>query len=225
MGLENFKKFNLYPSFKPIISEEGHFPIVAKMASENLILTDVKLQLKLKISTDNDKKITETVFLCISEQNVEVSLKITDLDSSTCLSLNCKSADQVVLERAHANQKQRYFIRINVAGDALNIGLIIINFQVGHASLGLYRILLEDKEKYQASLEEWEEFGEKKITLKGKNSHELLELQKKAIANDLPTYMVQDAGRTQIPSGSTTVLAIFGDEEAVNEVTGKLRLL
>ncbi|XP_071519148.1 probable peptidyl-tRNA hydrolase 2 [Panulirus ornatus] len=66
---------------------------------------------------------------------------------------------------------------------------------------------------------------ERKIALRGKNSQELVELQKKAEALYLPTYLVQDAGKTQVPVGSTTVLAIFGDEEAVNEVTGKLKLL
>lgn len=68
-------------------------------------------------------------------------------------------------------------------------------------------------------------FRERKIALRGKNSQELIELQKKAEALYLPTYLVQDAGKTQVPVGSTTVLAIFGDEEAVNEVTGKLKLL
>ena len=32
-------------------------------------------------------------------------------------------------------------------------------------------------------------------------------------------------GLTQIPEGSVTVLAIFGDDEAVNDVTGHLKLL
>lgn len=41
------------------------------------------------------------------------------------------------------------------------IANVIVLFlkQVGHAALGLYRLLKEDKEKYEASTEEWEEFG------------------------------------------------------------------
>lgn len=43
--------------------------------------------------------------------------------------------------------------------------------------------------------------------------------------SDLPTYVVQDAGLTQIPRGASTVLALFGDEDTVNDVTGHLKLL
>ena len=42
----------------------------------------------------------------------------------------------------------------------ISVSLVIsIVMQVGHAALGLYRLLMEDKEKYEASTEEWEEFG------------------------------------------------------------------
>lgn len=68
-------------------------------------------------------------------------------------------------------------------------------------------------------------FRERKITLKGKDSQELVALQRKAEGLHLPTYLVQDAGRTQVAPGSVTVLAIFGDDQAVDEVTGHLKLL
>ncbi|KAB7506185.1 Peptidyl-tRNA hydrolase [Armadillidium nasatum] len=41
----------------------------------------------------------------------------------------------------------------------------------------------------------------------------------------LPNYMVIDAGKTEVPDGSVTVLSIFGDEETVDKVTGHLKLL
>lgn len=66
---------------------------------------------------------------------------------------------------------------------------------------------------------------ETKICLKGKNAAELLELEKKAQQLDLPCYLVEDAGRTQIPAGSLTVLSIIGKVEDVNKVTGDLKLL
>lgn len=68
-------------------------------------------------------------------------------------------------------------------------------------------------------------FSETKICLKGKNTQELLEMEKIAQEKDLPSYLVEDAGRTQIPSGSLTVLSIIGKVEDVNSVTGKLKLL
>ncbi|OQR75372.1 putative peptidyl-tRNA hydrolase 2-like, partial [Tropilaelaps mercedesae] len=66
---------------------------------------------------------------------------------------------------------------------------------------------------------------ETKICLKVKNTQELLDLEKCAQEKDLPCYLVEDAGRTQIPAGSLTVLSIIGKVEDVNSVTGKLRLL
>lgn len=41
----------------------------------------------------------------------------------------------------------------------------------------------------------------------------------------LPFTVIQDAGHTQIPSGSQTVLAIFGLVKDVDKVTGQLKLL
>ena len=51
------------------------------------------------------------------------------------------------------------------------------------------------------------------------------ELQSKAISLGLATHAVADAGRTQVESGSVTVLGIFGPDFIVNEVTGHLKLL
>ena len=52
------------------------------------------------------------------------------------------------------------------------------------------------------------------------------ELADKATRLGLPCYMVADAGRTQIESGSITVLAVGpGSVSEVNQVTGNLKLL
>jgi PTH2 family peptidyl-tRNA hydrolase len=54
----------------------------------------------------------------------------------------------------------------------------------------------------------------------------MAELAAAAAAIDLPTYIVHDAGRTQIPAGSQTVLAIGpGPKSEVDKVTGHLKLL
>jgi PTH2 family peptidyl-tRNA hydrolase len=55
---------------------------------------------------------------------------------------------------------------------------------------------------------------------------ELLEIQSVAQALSLVNYVVQDAGRTQIESGSLTVLAVGPvPAEIVDSVTGHLKLL
>ncbi|KAJ9508908.1 hypothetical protein QJQ45_028225, partial [Haematococcus lacustris] len=52
------------------------------------------------------------------------------------------------------------------------------------------------------------------------------ELERKASDAGLPTYIVHDAGRTQIPAGSQTVLAIGpAPKSTIDGITGHLRLL
>jgi len=43
--------------------------------------------------------------------------------------------------------------------------------------------------------------------------------------NNLEYYVVVDAGRTEIPEGSLTVLGLFGAVEQVDKVTKELPLL
>jgi PTH2 family peptidyl-tRNA hydrolase len=57
-------------------------------------------------------------------------------------------------------------------------------------------------------------------------SHCQDELAAKAASLGMPTYIVCDAGRTQIPAGSQTVLAIGpASKSAIDRVTGHLKLL
>ena len=52
------------------------------------------------------------------------------------------------------------------------------------------------------------------------------ELERKAAAAGIGTYIVYDAGRTQIPAGSQTVLAIGpAAKSLLNGITGHLKLL
>ena len=65
----------------------------------------------------------------------------------------------------------------------------------------------------------------KKIVVRAGSAEELTGLAKRAEAEGLPTAAIYDAGRTQIASGSHTVLAIFGLSGQVDKVTGHLKLL
>lgn len=183
------------------------------------------------VSMGIDKRLAAKALVCTSNKNVEAALSwIAELGADEMEAL-CGSSDHGSAESdewedcEEEDDEDTYYKMVFVVNTELGMGFGKVAAQVGHAALGLYRLLKEDGEKYDASVEEWEEFGERKIALKGKNSQELIELQKKAESLYLPTYLVHDAGKTQVPAGSTTVLAIFGDEEAVNEVTGKLKLL
>lgn len=68
-------------------------------------------------------------------------------------------------------------------------------------------------------------YSEKKIVLKCENAIQLEELQIAATGQNIPSYLVHDAGHTQVPVNSRTVLSIFGEESIVNNITGKLKLL
>ncbi|MFH4980957.1 hypothetical protein AB6A40_007666 [Gnathostoma spinigerum] len=111
-----------------------------------------------------------------------------------------------------------------VVNTSLKMGVGKLAAQVGHATLGVYR-LAENNEQGQIALLGWKVRGEMKVVLKGHSMEQLLDLFKQAKDLDLFAYLVSDAGRTQIPAGSVTVLGIFGETEMVDQVTGSLKLL
>uniref|UniRef100_A0AC35TKK2 Aminoacyl-tRNA hydrolase n=1 Tax=Rhabditophanes sp. KR3021 TaxID=114890 RepID=A0AC35TKK2_9BILA len=96
--------------------------------------------------------------------------------------------------------------------------------QVGHAVLGVYQSALKTETGIEA-VNKWTKMGQVKICVKGTSTEHLMELFKEAKDNDCWAYIVQDAGYTQIPPGSRTVVGIFGDVESVDKVTGQLKLL
>ncbi|XP_076356013.1 putative peptidyl-tRNA hydrolase 2 isoform X2 [Tachypleus tridentatus] len=117
------------------------------------------------------------------------------------------------------------FKMVLVVNISLEMGTGKTAAQAAHAAIGLHRLLLQDENKYGDMLLQWEEFGETKIVLGAETTEDLIELERRALSLGLPTYLVQDAGKTQIPEGSTTVLSIMGRVDLVDQVTGSLRLL
>lgn len=111
-----------------------------------------------------------------------------------------------------------------VVNTSLKMGNGKLAAQVGHATLGVYR-LAQRSEQGQRLLESWQTIGEMKVVVKGQSTEHLLDLFKQAKDAGLFAYVVADAGRTQIPAGSRTVLGIFGPSTVVDTVTGQLKLL
>jgi PTH2 family peptidyl-tRNA hydrolase len=75
------------------------------------------------------------------------------------------------------------------------------------------------------TVEEWMEEGGKKVVLKA-NLKEILEAEKKARKAKIPSFLVIDAGLTQLEPGTVTALGIGPDEEKkIDKITGKLKLL
>ncbi|KAG0156306.1 hypothetical protein PDIDSM_3483 [Penicillium digitatum] len=96
--------------------------------------------------------------------------------------------------------------------------------QCGHATLACYKYFLEYAPN-SPILKKWERGGQAKIALQVKSEDELLVMQAQAISLGLCTRVIQDAGRTQIASGSKTVLGVLGPKSVVDGVTGHLKLL
>ncbi|KAI4129780.1 MAG: hypothetical protein LQ338_002090, partial [Usnochroma carphineum] len=99
--------------------------------------------------------------------------------------------------------------------------------QCSHATLACYRAL---SNTFPASLnpvlKQWERMGQAKVVVQAKNEEELETLQAQAISLGLCAQIIHDAGRTQIASGSATVLGVGpGPKSVVDQVTGGLKLL
>jgi PTH2 family peptidyl-tRNA hydrolase len=75
-------------------------------------------------------------------------------------------------------------------------------------------------------LRRWERTGQAKVALQVKGEEELELLQAQALSLGLVAHIIHDAGRTQIASGSATVLGIGpAPKSVIDQVTGSLKLL
>lgn len=97
--------------------------------------------------------------------------------------------------------------------------------QCGHATLACYKTLLKQDPAHPV-LRQWERLGQAKVALKAENEEDMLMLQAQAVSLGLCAQVIHDAGRTQIASGSATVLGIGpAPKSKIDEVTGHLKLL
>ena len=68
-------------------------------------------------------------------------------------------------------------------------------------------------------------FREKMVVVKGESTQHLRDLHLMAEDLELPSFLVKDAGITQVPSGAVTVFGVFGEDDDVNKITGRLKLM
>ena len=95
--------------------------------------------------------------------------------------------------------------------------------QVAHAAV----MLVDTARRRQAAVVDgWASEGQKKIAVVAPGLDELERLERLARAKGLPTVLVQDAGLTEVPPGTKTVLGIGpGRTEEIDPITGSLPLL
>lgn len=92
--------------------------------------------------------------------------------------------------------------------------------QVAHASLEAYKKSDPDVRKG------WEEKGSKKVVVRVDDLKELLKVKEEAERSGLPCSLIRDAGRTELPPGTTTALGIGPSEtKRLDRITGRLKMV
>lgn len=110
------------------------------------------------------------------------------------------------------------FKQVIVVRKDLKLGKGKLAAQVAHAS-----VTGAEKSKFK---EKWLKEGQKKSVLKCENLDSLLKIYEKAKSSGLPSVLITDAGKTQVPEGTITCIAIGpAPEEKIDKITGKLKLL
>eukprot|EP00803_Ostreobium_quekettii_P007946 evm.model.scf_520.5 EVM.evm.TU.scf_520.5 scf_520:57060-60732(-) len=135
------------------------------------------------------------------------------------------AADEEVLDGAAPQQvapgsEVKLVMLVN---DELKMTKGKIAAQCGHAvSIAMKRLMTSQ----QGLLRSWEQCGQPKIALRVATRVEMDALASQAEAKRLMVSRVVDAGRTQIPAGSHTVVAIGpGENGRIDQLTSHLRLL
>ena len=93
--------------------------------------------------------------------------------------------------------------------------------QVAHAAV---ECVMRLHKKNPSLLQKWLDEGQKKVVLSIGNE-DILRLQSKASSMGLCTALIKDAGRTELPPGTTTALAIGpARDQDIDRITRQLPL-
>lgn len=107
-----------------------------------------------------------------------------------------------------------------IVRDDLKLSKGKLAVQVAHAAISTYEFAGEK------AREAWKEGGQKKVVLRVAGLKELFELRELARRHSLPAVLITDAGLTEVPPGTTTVLGIGPSEVGeLDKITRNLKLL
>ncbi len=98
--------------------------------------------------------------------------------------------------------------------------------QVAHASCeAVFRILDSREPRWMEWLSIWRSTGQLKVVLRVESERELVSLYGQAVELGLPASLISDAGRTQLPPGTKTAIAVGpAPSSLVDRITGRLKL-
>lgn len=122
--------------------------------------------------------------------------------------------------QSHLGEEHKMVI---VARKDIKMGHGKMAAQVAHGAVGVVLNLIETGR--QDVLDRWRMRGQAKIVVRADSEKELYDLQQKANALNIPNKIIRDAGRTQLESGTATVLAVGpAPASEVDKVTGGQKL-
>ena len=117
--------------------------------------------------------------------------------------------------------KQVIIVRDDLKKFGITVGKLMVH--IGHAAVEGYRIVATNRPDIARM---WILTGQKKVVLHVADLDEMLKRYKRAMSAGLPAEIIRDAGLTELPAGTITVLVIgpwFSRD--IDRVTGDLPLL
>lgn len=127
------------------------------------------------------------------------------------------------MARSFATQLTRDSTKmVLVVRNDLGMGKGKVASQCAHAAVQCY---IEGQQNQKDIILQWTMFGQPKVVLKANSEEELNNLYHKAKTLGLICCIIQDAGRTQLASGTSTVLGVGpGHTRDVDKITSHLKL-
>jgi PTH2 family peptidyl-tRNA hydrolase len=121
------------------------------------------------------------------------------------------------------NQSDFEYKMVIVTRSDLSLSAGKLAAQVSHAAVTCTLLTKKNKPDWFAK---WQREGAKKVVVKVETLEEFFPLKEKAEKLGITTDIVTDAGHTEIPEGTQTVLGIGpAPSNLIDQVTGELALL
>jgi PTH2 family peptidyl-tRNA hydrolase len=127
----------------------------------------------------------------------------------------------MIAQKKNQNDFEYKMVIVTRADLALSAGKLAA--QVSHAAVTCTLLTKKNKPVWFAK---WQREGAKKVVVKVETLEEFFPLKEKAKKLGISANIVTDAGHTEIPEGTQTVLGIGpAPSNLINQVTGALPLL